>query len=196
MAIHYKGYLARLEDLPSSDLPDHAVPYDEPADLDGLIKAIMPWHWPLLALIAAAYVIRSLLTGHWLHLPTLLGCLAIIPGFFLHEWVHAWSFPRGAEVHIYQKIDAGLLMAYSPQPVSRLRFIVISAAPGLLLGLLPLGIWALTASDHYLARSLLPFGCALLLGAVGDFYNIYNTLVQVPKGAHVQLSGWRSYWFR
>ena len=76
------------------------------------------------------------------------------------------------------------------------RFIFISLAQALLLGVLPLVIWSLSTSTGIFVRSCLPFGATLLFGAVGDFYNVANTLRQVPADAKVQLSGWHSYWFR
>ncbi|MFR4402093.1 MAG: DUF3267 domain-containing protein [Peptococcus niger] len=76
------------------------------------------------------------------------------------------------------------------------RFIFISLAPALLLGVVPLVIWSLSMGTGIFVRSCLPFGAALLFGAVGDFYNVANTLRQVPSDAKVQLSGWHSYWLR
>lgn len=48
LAIDYKGHLNSLSDLPKGDLPPQAVQYDEAGDLNELVEAVLPWHWPLL----------------------------------------------------------------------------------------------------------------------------------------------------
>ncbi len=123
LAIDYKGHLNSLSDLPKGDLPPPAVQYDEAGDLNELVEAVLSWHWPLLIFILGLYLVKSLRTGEWIHLPTIIGFIAIFPGLFLHEWIHALCFPRQASVHIYRKLSQGVLLAYSTFPVSRGRFI-------------------------------------------------------------------------
>lgn len=78
-------------------------------------------------------------------------------------------------------------------PVSRRRFLWLSAAPTLLFGLLPLGVWMLLPPGRWELLYTLG-GMSLQLGC-GDLLNIHHTFTQVPPGAMVQLSGFHSYWF-
>ncbi len=202
MKFIFKGQIKSWDDLPEFALPSNAVRYDEPDTLDGLIEEVLPWHLPLIAFILIGLIIRFILHtresigAHLLELmPTLTGFLLIFPLFFLHEFIHALCFPRGAKVYCYTGLSQGLLFVTSDEKLSKSRFIIISIMPLLILGVLPFLIWVFYPETSYFTRTLMTFSPILILVSCGDLMNIYNTIKQVPNNAKVAMSGMNTYWF-
>ncbi len=78
------------------------------------------------------------------------------------------------------------------EDMSRSRFVSMSMLPNLIFGFIPFIIFLFIPS-------LLELGilgaCAIGMGA-GDYYNVFNCLTQVPRGAKVYMSGLHSYWYK
>lgn len=202
MKFIYKGKIENWNDIPKFELPINAVKYREPDTMEELIKAVLPWHIPLILLIILGIFIRfllysqeSILPNLIELLPTIAGLFLILPLFFLHEFIHALCFPKGAKVYCYTRLAQGVLMVTSDEKLNKYRFIYISIMPLLVLGVLPFLIWVFYPESTYLTRTLMTFSPILILVSCGDLMNIYHTIKQVPNNAKVAMSGMNTYWF-
>lgn len=190
-----RGKLQRLADLPLADLPAHAVPYDEPDTLEGIARAAMPWHLPVLGIIIAAIALYRLWHGIWF-IPTVSGLLLVFPLVAVHELLHALAMPRHSVVQCFWNFSYGMAMVTTNTPMRKRRFIIVSLAPFVLIGLLPVLYWLVSAPGVFLGRTFMTAGSVMMLLSCGDLLNVWMTLRQVPNHAMVQLSGMHTYWYR
>jgi hypothetical protein len=193
-----KGIYKSEEQLAKAALPPLAVPYREPKGLMELNLAAIIMLIPLtlvlgLYLLLFRLVQGSILpTGGWQTylIGLLLALLCIVP----HEIIHAFCFPKGAEVEFWVAPQYLTAFVYSPVPMSKRRFLLLSFAPMTVLGLVPLSVWAVVPLPIHIACSMFVFGTFSLIFGSGDLVNVWNTIRRVPQGATVQLSGFHSYW--
>ncbi|HIS50982.1 MAG TPA: DUF3267 domain-containing protein [Candidatus Gallacutalibacter pullistercoris] len=194
MKLVWKGRYQGEEQLPKAILPAGCIQYQEPDSLEELNRAAARMiFWPLLA-AGIALLLRWLFWGApgWrdsIHLGgAVLALLFLLP----HELLHAVAYPRGAVCEFWASLRDGCLFVVSLCPVSRTRFLYISLLPALVLGVLPLILWVCLPQAGGL---LFTTGALHLTACVGDFLNVKNTILQVPKGAMIQQSGLHSYWY-
>lgn len=117
---------------------------------------------------------------------------------YLHEFIHALLYPKNAVKEIWKDTSQGAYFVYCSSVVSKTRFIVICLAPVILLGIIPYGIWLLI---YHVLPINISICFAILtwimtLMSVGDFYNVYNTVLQVPNKSKIFNYGLHSYWTR
>ena len=88
------------------------------------------------------------------------------------------------------------MFVYCEEKVSKLRFILMSLAPALVLGILPFLIWYVVAPflsvEVSVCWALMSF--TMTASAVGDFVNVYHAIRQVPKHAKIFNYGFHSFW--
>lgn len=115
---------------------------------------------------------------------------------YLHEIIHALLYPKSAVKEIWKDTSQGAYFVYCSSVVSKTRFIIICLAPVILLGIIPYGIWLLI-------YHVLPINISICFAiltwimtfmSVGDFYNVYNTILQVPNKSKIFNHGLHSYW--
>lgn len=187
MIFHYAGaYDGKEESLPVKDHPEGYRQFKEPENMKALsiiangaalgITFIMVFIFELLAGPNS----KAVFTG------TLLALLGLVP----HEFLHALCFK--GDVYMYHYLKKGMMFVVGTEDMSKLRFIMMSLCPNLVLGVLPFLIFLF---NHDLAVLGVLGGLSIGMGA-GDYINVYNALVQVPKGAKVYNSGFHSYWYQ
>ena len=97
---------------------------------------------------------------------------------------------------IYYTKGTIALFVYCTAEVSKTRFIVMSLAPEILLGIIPTFVGILL--NRYLPCRffLVWMFCSLsaVLMGIGDNYNVYNAVNQVPAGSMIFNNGLHSYW--
>lgn len=125
--------------------------------------------------------------------------LAVVCYFLLktaHEYIHALCYPLGAQKTIWMYGRNGVLFCYCNAPVSKLRFIVISLAPMVILGIIPFIVWMFAAGSLSIAVNIAVVFMIwiMIFFAMGDAANVYNTIRQVSKDAAVIHYGMHSYW--
>ena len=108
---------------------------------------------------------------------------------FPHEIIHALCF-RG-DVYMYTNFGEGMLFVVGPEVMTKTRFIVMSLMPSIVLGLLPFIVGMIFPKLIILAV----FGAVSASSGAGDFYNVYNAITQMPRGALTYLYGFNSYWY-
>ena len=105
-----------------------------------------------------------------------------------HEVLHAACFVE--DVYLYTNLKQGMLFVTGPEDMSRGRFVGMSLLPNLVFGIVPYAIgFALRLP------TLGYFGAFCISMGAGDYYNIFNALTQMPRGARTYIDGFRSYWY-
>ena len=107
---------------------------------------------------------------------------------FPHELLHAICFREDA--YIYTNIKEGMLFVVGPEDMSRSRYVFLSLLPNLVFGLLPY-LLGMILSLSWLTM----FGAVALSCGAGDYYNVFNAMTQMPKGARTYLHKFNSFWY-
>ncbi len=188
MRLHFEGkYNGDPESLPHGEHRPNAVPFREAKDTRQLSLLANGLAVVLVVLLAVPLILRfrmELLDGYG----TLLGCILSLLAFYPHEILHAVCMKEDA--YIYSNLKQGMFFVVGPEEMSRARFVFMSLLPNLVFGLLPYALGFLLGS-----AGLGAFGALCLASGAGDYYNVFNALTQMPKGAKTYLYGFNSYWF-
>ena len=197
MKLIYKGILKRNETLPLWSLPDNAVRVREPESFQVITLVSLVLIIPAMVLVAIITLFSYILHGDcasagfsWVGL--VLSFTAMIP----HEFLHAACFGKDADVEIFFLPQSGNVAVTSGKAISKCRFIFMSLLPSLVLGWIPLLIWAILPYNVF-SNALYTF--SIITGAVhgaGDNFGVYNIIRQVPKGSMMQMSGNNPYWWK
>lgn len=117
---------------------------------------------------------------------------------YVHELIHALFYPKEAVKTIWKSPKQGAYFVYCEASVKKSRFILLCAAPAVILGILPFTAWYLLADFIPMPYSLAVVFTAWIMTvmSIGDYANIYNAARQVPKGAKVFNYGMHSYWIK
>lgn len=193
----YKGRLKKLDDLPKGELPDNAVTFKEPKNLVQVNLLALVFIIPALILIIGICIFSVIIgtrdtvpfINQWLFLGMILSFL-FIP---VHELLHGICFEKNAVVEFYYSPLA--FLTFSLSPVSKKRFIFMSLCPQLVLGWLPLILWAFIPFPESVGDTIYFFGLFSAISGCGDDINVFNAIRQMPKGSIAQMSGVRTYWF-
>ena len=119
----------------------------------------------------------------------MVGAMLPLLTMFPHELIHALCFKE--DVYLYTNFKQGLLFVVGCETMSKQRFIFMSLLPTIVFGFIPYMISFL--GIQYLTLAVLGV-IAIGMGA-GDYYNVFNALIQMPKGARTYLYQMNSYWY-
>lgn len=108
---------------------------------------------------------------------------------FPHEILHGICFKE--TVYLYTNFSKGMLFVVGTETMSKARFVFMSILPNFVFGILPLILFFI--NNDWLCLGL--FGAISLGMGAGDYYNIFNALTQMPKGARTYLYQFNSYWY-
>lgn len=196
MKIIFKGILKKGEQFPSSELPKNAVKFKEPSTI-GMISLVSIIFAVVACMIFMFSVngIAKLKNIEWVHFFNFEGLILCFLSIVPHELIHGLCFRKNDTVNVYF-IPRNLMAAvWSDAPLSKMRFIWMSIAPTIAFGIIPMLLWVLLPADSNLGRIMIGFASYSIAVGSGDFMNIFNALIQMPKGSYEQLSGLNSYWF-
>lgn len=190
MKLHYKGkFDLNPESLPHGEHMPGAVPFKEAADskqmgiiANGLCLVII-----ILLGIPAFMRCKDILLEHTLQL--YLGCIASMLILFPHEFLHAICFKE--DVYLYTNLAQGMLFVVGPETMSKARFVGMSLLPNIVFGFIPYIIGMIYPQWIFLTV----FGLLSTGMGAGDYYNVFNALTQMPKGARTYLYQFNSYWY-
>ncbi|ACB85130.1 DUF3267 domain-containing protein [Natranaerobius thermophilus] len=117
---------------------------------------------------------------------------------YVHEFIHALLYPKSAVKEIWKYPSEGAYFVYCDEVISKTRFIIINLAPAFFLGIIPYVIWLLIYDvlplNISICFAILTWITTLMGG--GDFYNVCNTILQVPNRAKIFNYGFHSYWIK
>lgn len=186
MKIHFAGkYSGDPDSLPHRPHKEGAVAFKEASDTKELAKIA---NGLAIAVLIIAFVPAVLRHGFAAFPACLPGSLLAMLTLFPHELLHAVCFRE--EAFVYTNLKDGMLFVVGPEDMSRRRYVWMSLLPNLVFGLLP-----------YLCGMLCSLPWLTMMGAValscgaGDYYNVFNAMTQMPKGARTYLHKFNSFWF-
>lgn len=190
--------------IESSELPANAVQFKEGEDITEVIKTGGLIGLPILLVMLGAGIYRLSNLNCKVTFDFGFVCIALITVIlfqvfiYIHEMIHCIFYPTEARKTIWKDVKSGAYLAYCDREVSKIRFIVISLAPAVVIGVLSYILWYIFAPVlmDEIALCWLLFSWISVAAAVGDFTNVYNTIKQVPKGAKVKNYGYHSYWIK
>lgn len=196
MKIHYAGKFNLDESsLPKADPIPSAVAFKEPEDSKKLGQIANAGALVILVILMgiAGFRIGQYSSGggsgRFLFLNFFLALLASLPMAMVHEFIHALCFRE--DVYVYTNLKQGMLFVVGPEKMSKSRFIWMSLAPNIVLGLVPYIIGMIWPQYSF----LLFFGAIMSAEGFGDYINVFNALTQMPKGSRTYLDGFHSYWY-
>ena len=185
MKLIYKGkYDGNLESLPHGEHKPGAVKFkecDDPKKLGALANEIA------LVITVVALILFFLRGG--MDAFSILGALFVMVSAFPHEILHAICFEK--EVYLYTNMKDGMLFVVGPEDMSRARFVFMSLLPNIVFGVIPFVIFMIYPQFGFLGT----FGALAIGMGAGDYYNVYNAVTQMPKGARTYLYQFNSYWY-
>ena len=186
MKLHFAGkYSGDPDTLPHRPHKPDAVAFKEPANTKELAKIANGLAIGVLVLA----VIPAALRHGWDVFPACLpGSVLAMLTLFPHELLHAICFREDA--YIYTNIKEGMLFVVGPEDMSRSRYVFLSLLPNLVFGLLPY-LLGMILSLSWLTM----FGAVALSCGAGDYYNVFNAMTQMPKGARTYLHKFNSFWY-
>ena len=117
------------------------------------------------------------------------GSLLSLAILFPHEILHAICFKE--DVYLYTNFRQGMLFVVGPETMSKGRFVFMSMLPNLVFGIIPYTLGMIFPQYGW----LLGLGILATGMGAGDYYNIFNALTQMPKGARTYLYKFNSYWY-
>lgn len=190
MKLHYRGkYNLDPTTLPTCKHQPNAVKFKEVdstkelADIaNGIAIALM-----ILLSIPVYLKYKGLLFDYFDKM--MVGAMLPLLTMFPHELLHALCFKE--DVYLYTDFKQGLLFVVGCETMSKQRFIFMSLLPNIVFGFIPYMISFL--GIQYLTLAVLGV-IAIGMGA-GDYYNVFNALIQMPKGARTYLYQMNSYWY-
>lgn len=188
MKLHYKGnYDLNPESLPRGSHQPDAHPFKEVKDTRTLAVIANIGCLVLIVLlgIPAFFRCREFLRPF----PVMVGSLASLLALFPHELLHAVCFRD--DVYLYLNLKQGMLFVVGPETMSKGRFLLMSLLPNLIFGFLPYLLGMIFPQYPF----LLSFGILCAGMGFGDYYNVFNALTQMPKGARTYLYQFHSYWY-
>ncbi len=187
MKLHYKGkFNLDPESLPSKPHKDEAVRFKEAKDSKEMmiIASVIS-----VLLLIPLFIILYQRCGNAAFDDFFLGGILAILCAFPHELLHAICFKE--DVYLYTNLKQGMLFVVGPEDMSKGRFIFMSILPSLIFGIIPFLIAMIRPSLSMLGV----FGVLSISMGAGDFYNIFNAITQMPKGARTYLYQFNSFWY-
>ena len=188
MKLHYKGkYNLDPDSLPARDHMPGAVKFKEAEDSRKLAIIANSLAVLILVVLAVPAVWRA--WGKLDIIQFFIGYAFSMLTVFPHEFLHAVCFKE--DVFLYTNSRQGMLFVVGPEAMTKSRYIFMSLFPNIVFGLIPYIIGMLNLSSTW----LLTWGVLSLSMGAGDYYNVYNAITQMPKGAMTYLHKFNSYWY-
>lgn len=192
MKLHYKGkYNLNPESLPHGEHMPGAVKFKEADSTKQLGWILNIWGIVIGVIAAVPAAIRCypyIFTGSGSR-QQLLGCLAAFLVIFPHEFLHAICFK--GDVYLYTNLKQGMLFVVGTESMSKGRFIMMSLLPNVIFGVIPYAAGLLFPNLIFFAV----LGLLVVIMGVGDYYNVFHAVTQMPKGARPYLHKFNSYWY-
>lgn len=190
MKLHYKGkYDMNPDSLPCKEHLPGAVRFKEPEDSKKLAVIAKIISVIIIVVLAVPVIIRSLsyLTDSYWQI--MAGCFVPMLLIFPHELLHAVCFKE--DVYLYTNFAQGMAFVVGPETMSKGRFIFLSLLPNMVFGIIPYVIGLIFPEMVFL--SVVGVMCTGM--GAGDYYNVFNAITQMPKGARTYMHKFNSYWY-
>ncbi len=188
--IVYKGkFDGDMNSLPHSPHIEGAVKFkeaDNPKQLAAIANALSVVLFVLLLIISIIIVGKRVEGGFSFNFGGfVLSLMTLLP----HEYLHAICFKE--TVYVYTYLSKGMMFVVGTEAMSKRRYIAMSLLPNIVFGFIPYILFLIYPQFSVLGS----LGIFCILMGVGDYYNVFNALTQMPKGAKTYLHKFNSYWY-
>lgn len=189
MRLHYGGKYTEDSVLPVRDIPENAVKFKEPESMESLGRHAAVISAAILLPLLAISLFFTNGVKPFFSIEALIGFALSIITAPVHEMLHAICFRE--DVYLFTNIKQGMLFVVGTESMSKERFIFMSLLPNFVLGAVPYLIFI------YDSSLIMPgaMGVMAIPMGAGDYLNVWNASVQMPKGAKTFISGMSSYWY-
>ncbi len=187
MKLHYMGkYDLNPESLPSKPHKPNCVRFKEPGNSKKLSIIVSIISIPILVISC----IPIFLQGYQEAFKAIcIGGYFSLLALFPHEILHALCFKE--DVYLYTNWKQGMLFVVGPEDMSKARFIFMSLLPSIISSFIPYLIFVINPNLLIVGA----FGAMNMAFGAGDYFNVFNALTQMPKGARTYLHHFNSYWY-
>ncbi len=185
MKLIYKGkYNGDPETIPHNEHPKGARPFNEISDIKtfGLIM-----NSAAVVITIILFLIFVSISG--IHSFKLSGSILAIAALLPHEFLHACCFKK--EVYLYTNIKNGMLFVTGPETMSKTRAIIMNLLPNIIFGFTPFLLYLIN-HNLLLLGSMSVFSIGM---GMGDYYNCFNIIRQMPKGSRTYIYKTASFWY-
>ena len=186
MKLHYKGKFDGNEDLlPSGELEKHknAVKFKEISDMKQLMIFGNIVSGIMIIIVGAIFILRAGGFEKVSFIGMILAGISIFP----HEFLHAICFKKD----VYMYITGGGAFVCGTENMSKSRFIFMCMLPNIVFGFIPFIIFLIFPQFTVLGS----LGLMAISMGTGDYYNVFNALTQMPRGARCFMEKQNSYWY-
>ena len=186
MRLHYKGkFDGNEENLPKGELEKHenAVKFKE---IDNIKKLMLIMNIVALIVLLILWIAYIWRIGKFVRFDWI-GVIFSLLTLFPHEFLHAICFKEDVDMYL---IDGGAFVC-GTETMSKFRFIFMSLLPNIIFGFIPFIIFLIFPNLTILGT----LGVIAISMGVGDYYNVFNALTQMPKGARCFMEKQNSYWY-
>lgn len=189
MKLHYMGkYNMDPNSLPALEHKPGAVKFKEVENSGQLALVANILALLLLVIFSAVAFMRVPdLLSHPAAIIT--GLLASLLTLVPHECLHAICFKK--DVYLYMNLSQGMAFVVGPESMTKNRFVFMSLLPNLVFGFFPFILGLIFPQLTF----CIVFGLLCITMGAGDYYNVFNALTQMPKGAYTYLHKLNSYWY-
>lgn len=111
--------------------------------------------------------------------------LTMIP----HELLHGICYKN--RVYLYINLKQLMLFVVGEDHMSKWKFIFMCMLPNIVFGFIPFIIFLINTKLVFLGM----LGSMCISYGMGDYYNVWNTIMQVPSNGMVFSKGHNSYWY-
>lgn len=187
MKLIFKGNLkGGFENLPDGGLKDHpdAVPFKECTDQKKMELRMNVWSVVVLVIMLAAALLVNREAADHITLGFIIALLTMVP----HELLHAVCFRETVYMYVWNLVG---MFVYAPESISKRRFVFMSILPNLVFGFIPFLVFLIFPQLTILGV----MGAMCISMGVGDYYNIFNGLTQMPGGSVCFMEKQRTYWY-
>lgn len=191
MKLIYKGkYKGVVEEFASSKKVKNAVKYKEADTLEEMAKIItLPANIIQFVLLLVVFLLVGFdnfdRTLSMFILSFFVSLLTMVP----HELLHGICYKK--DVYLYTNLKQLMLFVVGEDHMSKWKFIFMCMLPNIVFGFIPFILFLINRE-----LILLGFlGAMCISYGMGDYYNVWNTIMQVPKDGIVFSKGHNSYWY-
>ena len=191
MKLIYKGrYNGEIEEFESSKNIVNAIKYKEADTVEEMAKIItLPANIIQLVLLLIVFLIVGVDNFDnalsLLILSFFVSLLTMIP----HELLHGICYKN--KVYLYTNFKQLMLFVVGEDHMSKWKFIFMCMLPNIVFGFIPFIIFLINTKLVFLGM----LGAMCISYGMGDYYNVWNTIMQVPTNGMVFSKGHNSYWY-
>ena len=185
MRLHFKGkFDGNVDKLPNGELEKHenAVKFKE---IDNIKKLMIIMNIVAGVVMIVFWVIYSWRAEIWEL--NWIGVILALLTLFPHEFLHAVCFKEDVDMYL---ADGGAFVC-GTETMSKFRFIFMSLLPNIIFGFIPFIIFLIYPKMIILGT----LGVIGISMGAGDYYNVFNALTQMPKGARCFMEKQNTYWY-